>query len=60
MTEHSTGVPIDINMHALYYNQDMYDAAGITNPPATGDELIETAMKLTIDSNGKKCYRRRV
>ena len=47
------GVPIDINMHALYYNQDMYDAAGITNPPATGDELIETAMKLTIDSNGK-------
>ncbi len=47
------GVPIDINMHALYYNQDLLDKAGIKNPPTTGDELIDTAMKLTIDSNGK-------
>ena len=47
------GVPIDVNMHALYYNQDLYDAAGIENPPTTGEELIETAMKLTIDANGK-------
>lgn len=47
------GVPIDINMHALYYNQDMFTAAGIEKAPTTGAELIETAQKLTIDVNGK-------
>lgn len=47
------GVPIDLNMHALYYNEDLFKAAGIEKAPATGEELIDTAMKLTIDSNGK-------
>ena len=47
------GVPIDLNMHALYYNEDLLDAAGIENAPQTGDELIDTAMKLTVDANGR-------
>lgn len=47
------GVPIDLNMHALYYNEDMFKAAGIEKAPATGEELIDTAMKLTLDGSGK-------
>lgn len=47
------GVPIDLNMHALYYNEDLFKEAGIEKAPATGEELIDTAMKLTLDANGK-------
>lgn len=47
------GVPLDINMHALYYNKDLLAEAGIESAPTTGEELIDTAMKLTIDNNGK-------
>jgi multiple sugar transport system substrate-binding protein len=46
-------IPLDQHMHGLYYNEDMLRAAGIENPPATGEELIEDARKLTIDKNGK-------
>lgn len=47
------GVPIDLNMHALYYNKDMFEAAGIAEAPKTGEEWIEAARKLTVDENGK-------
>ncbi len=46
-------VPIGVNMHALIYNKDMYDKQGITAAPKTGEELIATAQKLTLDKNGK-------
>ena len=42
------GVPFGSNCLALYYNQDMLDAAGAT-VPTTWDELKETAAKLTTD-----------
>ena len=44
----------------LYYNKDMFDAAGLPYPPATledawtWDEFVEVARQLTIDKNGKK------
>lgn len=44
------GVPFGCNCLALYYNQDMFDEAGITEAPTTWDELKETAEKLTTDS----------
>lgn len=44
------GVPFGCNCLSLYYNQDMLDAAGITEVPETWDELLETAGKLTTDS----------
>ncbi len=47
------GVPIDINMHALYYNKDLFAKAGIEKAPATKDEFIDAAQKLTLDANGK-------
>ena len=42
----------------LYYNKDMFDAAGIAYPPAdvadawSWDEFVEVAKQLTIDVNG--------
>lgn len=43
----------------LYYNKDMFDAAGVAYPPAsadkawTWDEFVAAARKLTVDKNGK-------
>ena len=34
--------------YGLYYNTDMFEAAGITEPPTTTDELFEAAKKLTV------------
>lgn len=47
------GVPLDVNMHALYYNKDLFKKAGIDKAPSTKDEMIAAAQKLTIDANGK-------
>jgi multiple sugar transport system substrate-binding protein len=48
------GYPKDGNTIALAYNSDMLTAAGITTPPATWDELVAAAPKLT--SGGKKAF----
>lgn len=47
------GVPLDVNMHGLYYNTDLFSKAGIQAPPKTGEELISIGQKLTVDKNGK-------
>lgn len=41
------GVPKATNTIALFYNEDLFKAAGINQPPATWDELLEAARKLT-------------
>ena len=43
------GIPKATNTIALYYNKDMFKAAGLDpdKPPQTWDELVETARKLT-------------
>ncbi|MET0173736.1 MAG: sugar ABC transporter substrate-binding protein [Agrobacterium vaccinii] len=43
------GVPKATNTIALYYNKDLFKAAGLDpeKPPQTWDELLETAKKLT-------------
>ena len=47
-------VPFDVGVWGmLYYNQDMFAAAGIKKAPATWDELNAAAKKLTI---GTKQY----
>jgi len=45
-------IPLDLHMHGLYYNLDLFEQAGIENPPATGAELIEIGKQLTVDANG--------
>ncbi|MGE5605789.1 MAG: ABC transporter substrate-binding protein [Bacteroidota bacterium] len=42
-------VPAYTLPHVLYYNQALFNEAGITKVPETLDELVETAKKLTID-----------
>lgn len=46
------GVPKSTNTIALFYNEDMFKAAGIDAPPATWDELVEDARKLTDKDKG--------
>ncbi|MEO8292628.1 MAG: extracellular solute-binding protein [Actinomycetota bacterium] len=39
--------PFLTDAYGLYYNQDMFDGAGITDPPKTLSELVADAKKLT-------------
>lgn len=42
------GVPNEIDLYALNYNTRLFEEAGIDGPPATWDELLETAEALTV------------
>lgn len=44
------GVPFGSNCLALYYNEEMLEAAGIAAAPSTWDELKDAAVKLTKDN----------
>src|SRR5690606_35655739 len=51
------GLPKDVGPWALAYNKNLFDEADVDYPPAdltnwTWNELIETAKKLTKDTNG--------
>src|SRR5512132_368989 len=48
------GLPRDFQTIVLFYNKDMFDAAGVDYPTAdwTYDDLREAAKQLTKDSNG--------
>jgi multiple sugar transport system substrate-binding protein len=52
------GLPRDFQTIVLFYNKDMFDAAGVSYPTAewTWDDLRAAAKKLTKDVNGKKQY----
>jgi len=45
-------IPLDLHMHGIFYNADMFAAAGIETMPVTGEEFVETARLLTLDANG--------
>jgi multiple sugar transport system substrate-binding protein len=48
------GMPLFRGQSALYYNTDMFKAAGLTEPPKTMDDFSTYAEKLTQrDANGK-------
>jgi raffinose/stachyose/melibiose transport system substrate-binding protein len=40
------GVPFDLGMVGFWYNKDLFDQAGIDEPPATWDELLDDVQKL--------------
>lgn len=42
------GVPLEIDGLGLYWNEDIFKAAGIVDPPKTWQELAQTAAKLTV------------
>ncbi|MBP7060641.1 MAG: extracellular solute-binding protein [Candidatus Moranbacteria bacterium] len=41
------GVPLSVDSLALYYNKDIFNAAGITKAPETWDEIAAISQKLT-------------
>ncbi len=41
------GLPLSIDSLALFYNKDHFNAANITNPPKTWQELADVVKKLT-------------
>ncbi|WP_031087272.1 ABC transporter substrate-binding protein [Streptomyces sp. NRRL WC-3549] len=47
--EEPAAVPLYSMAYALYYNKKMFADAGIKQPPATWDELVETGKKLSKD-----------
>lgn len=47
------GIPLEIDGLALYWNEDIFNAAGLTRPPATWQELSQMATQLTVkDASG--------
>ncbi len=46
------GIPKDFGAFVLFYNEDMFKAAGFTRPPKDWAELEEFSKKLTIDTDG--------
>lgn len=50
------GLPMGYNTQSLFYNEDMFAAAGLEEPPADGsytyEDLREWSKKLTLDENG--------
>lgn len=47
------GVPLSVDSLALYYNKDLFNAAGIAKPPATWEEVASASSQLSqIDSFG--------
>lgn len=42
------GIPMEIDGLALYYNADIFNAAGITTAPTTWPELAQDAAKVTV------------
>ncbi len=51
-----TSVPLYGQTYSLYYNKDLFAAAGISRPPATWDEFVADAKKLTDPAKGQWGY----
>lgn len=45
------GLPKDFSTLSLFYNKKAFEAAGLSQPPKTWEELRTDAKKLTIDQN---------
>lgn len=47
-------VPLSVDSLALYYNKDLFNAAGIATPPKDWDQFVDDVSKLTeVDSTGE-------
>jgi multiple sugar transport system substrate-binding protein len=50
------GIPFRSNTTALWYNKNLFAAAGLAKPPATWDELRADAARLTTDAHAGFCF----
>jgi len=41
------GIPLTVDSLALFWNKDLFNKAGISQPPATWDDLIKDVSRLT-------------
>lgn len=41
------GIPYNVSTPLLYYNNDLFEEAGVEGPPETWDELLEVSQKIT-------------
>jgi ABC-type glycerol-3-phosphate transport system substrate-binding protein len=47
------GIPVSVDSLGLYYNKDLLNAAGITRPPVTWEEVLAATRKINrLDQNG--------
>lgn len=46
------GVPTGFVPLSVFYNQALFEAAGVTEFPTTWDEWVDVAAQLTVDENG--------
>ena len=48
------GIPLEIDTLSLYVNNDLFEAGGLTSPPATWVDFVNDARSLTVkDQDGK-------
>jgi len=50
------GLPLDTNTRVLVYNVDMFEDAGIAEPPATMDDLLTACEKIKELGEEKYCF----
>ena len=49
------GLPVSASTTVMYYNKSLLDAAGISNPPSSFEEIIDVARRLpAVNSNNQK------
>lgn len=41
-------LPLNVDTLALYYNRDLFNTAGVAQPPQTWDDFLKTVEKITI------------
>jgi ABC-type glycerol-3-phosphate transport system substrate-binding protein len=53
------GVPLDLHGWGLWYNKDLFEAAGLDPEacPTNAEEFVDYARKLTLDANGNDATR---
>ncbi|CAM2905289.1 extracellular solute-binding protein [Skermania piniformis] len=50
------GLPLFASARTLFYNQDLFDRAGVTTPPRTWDELLDAAKRIGALGGGVSGY----
>ena len=54
--DHYYGLPLDTNTRVLVYNKDVFQAAGIDNPPGTIDDFLADCAKIKSLGPDKYCF----
>src|SRR3954466_10125316 len=50
------GIPNEVDLYALNYNKTLFQEAGITEPPATWDDLEAAAKKIADSGEGRQGF----